>query len=283
MAESADARVALVIGSGAIKCACAIGVYDVLQSEGISIDLVVGCSAGSIYAAVIALGYTPEEAEQESIRLWTQELTRQRSKKSILQVLLPQVFGFSNDFGLLDDSLILDRLRTAFKSELIEETDVPLYVVATDFENGEKVVLDSGSIVDAIRASLAISFVFKPWRVGNRLLMDGFMSDPLPVDVAIKEQADIILAVGFESPYQYKVDSAAKLAFQISTVAANNLLRSNFAFHNLAHHAEVIPIIPEFEERIKAFDVSKLPLIIEKGREYTRQELPYLRKLVQRS
>ncbi len=280
MAELSEKRVALVIGSGAIKCACAIGVYDVLQSEGIAIDLVVGCSAGSIYAAVIALGYSPAQAEQESIRLWTQELTRQRSKKSILQVVLPQFFGFDKNFGLLDDTLILQRLRTAFRSQQIEDTDIPLFVVATDFENGEKVVLDSGSIVDAIRASLAIPFVFSPWRVGDRLLMDGFMSDPLPVDVAIKERADIILAVGFESPYQYRVNSAAKLAFQITTVAANNLLRSNFAFHNLAHHAEVIPILPEFEGRIKAFDVAKLPMIIEKGRESIRQELPYLHELM---
>ena len=283
MADSTDKRVALVIGSGAIKCACAIGVYDVLQREDIAVDLVVGCSAGSLYAAVIALGYSPEEAEQETIRLWTQELTRQRSKRSILQVVLPQVFKFNNDFGLLDDSLILERLQSAFKSQLIEEAGIPLYVVATDFENGEKVVLDSGSIVDAIRASMAIPFVFRPWRVGDRLLMDGFMSDPLPVDVAIKEQADIILAVGFESPYQYRINSAAKLAFQITTVAANNLLRSNFAFHNLAHHAEIIPIILVFEDRIKAFDVSKLPMIIERGRECIRQELPYLRQLLQGS
>jgi NTE family protein len=280
MAESTDKRVALVIGSGAIKCACAIGVYEVLTSEGILVDLVVGCSAGSIYAAVIALGYSPREAEEKTIELWTQEITRQRSRKSILQVILPQLVKFDNSFGLLDDSLILSRLRTAFETQTIEDAQIPLFIVATDFENGEKVVLERGAIVDAIRASLAIPFVFSPWRVDGRLLMDGFMSDPLPVDVAIKEQADIILAVGFESPYQYKVNSAAKLAFQVTTVAANNLLRSNYAFHNLAHHAEVIPIIPEFEERIKAFDVSKLPLIVEKGRECIRQELPYLRQLV---
>jgi NTE family protein len=270
MAESTDKRVALVIGSGAIKC----------TSEGILVDLVVGCSAGSIYAAVIALGYSPREAEEKTIELWTQEITRQRSRKSILQVILPQLVKFDNSFGLLDDSLILSRLRTAFETQTIEDAQIPLFIVATDFENGEKVVLERGAIVDAIRASLAIPFVFSPWRVDGRLLMDGFMSDPLPVDVAIKEQADIILAVGFESPYQYKVNSAAKLAFQVTTVAANNLLRSNYAFHNLAHHAEVIPIIPEFEERIKAFDVSKLPLIVEKGRECIRQELPYLRQLV---
>jgi NTE family protein len=60
----------------------------------------------------------------------------------------------------------------------------------------------------------------------------------------------------------------------------NNLLRSNFAFHSMAHHAEVIPIIPTFPERIGLFATSKIPMIIEQGERAALEQVPYLRKLL---
>ena len=161
---------------------------------------------------------------------------------------------------MLDDTLIMKRFRQAYGDRAFADARIPLYIVATDFRSGEKVVLSEGRLVDAIRASIAIPFIFEPWPVGDRLLIDGFMSDPLPVDVAIKEGAHVIIAVGFESPYQARMNSAARFAFQVTTIMSNNLLNANYAFHNLAHHTEIIPIIPEFNQRIKAFDTSKLPL-----------------------
>ena len=63
--------------------------------------------------------------------------------------------------------------------------------------HGEKVALSEGSLFDAIRASLAIPIIFPPWEVDGRLLIDGAVSDPLPIDVAIQDGADIIIAMGF--------------------------------------------------------------------------------------
>jgi predicted acylesterase/phospholipase RssA len=84
-------------------------------------------------------------------------------------------------------------------------------------------------------------------RTGGRWLLDGCLSAPLPVDVAIKEGADLILAMGFESPYPRRIKSATRYAFQLNSIYTNNLLRANFAFHNLAHHTEILPILPEFD------------------------------------
>jgi NTE family protein len=68
--------------------------------------------------------------------------------------------------------------------------------------------------------------------------------------------------------------------FQVSSVTSNNLLKTNFAFHNLAHHAEIIPILPEFKYRIKLFDTDKLPYVIEEGERAAEAHLPYIRKLL---
>jgi NTE family protein len=273
-------RVALVIGSGSIKCAAALGLLRVLEREGIGIDLVVGTSAGSIYATIIALGYDAATGEQMTRELWTSEITTKRNRRAILELLLPKASGFDGRFGLIDDTLIMERLNKAFGKQTFADAKIPLYITATDFMNGEKVILHEGSLVDSIRASIAIPFVFKPWPVNGRLMLDGLLADPLPVDVAIREGADIIVALGFENPLQSRVDSVIRFAFQVTTIMSNNLLRSNFAFHNIAHHTEILSILPEFEERISPFDTTKISYVIEKGAQTMEEQLPYLNQLL---
>ena len=273
-------RVAVVLGSGSVKCAAALGLLKVLQREGIGIDMIVGCSGGSLYAALIALGHDAGDAEAMTRRLWTKELTSRRNRRSLLSVLLPRVFGFDESFGMVDDTLILKRLKTAFGEATFDQARIPLYLTATDFHTGEQVVFESGPVVDAIRASIAIPYIFRPWSVHGRMLVDGFMSDPMPVGVAIKQGANIIVTMGFESPLQQKVNSPIKFAFQLSSITSNNLLKSNFAFYNLAHHAEILPIIPEFKERIHLFDTDKIPYVIEEGERAAERQIPYLRRLL---
>jgi len=205
---------------------------------------------------------------------------RLRDTRALLKALFPKLLRFDERWGMRDDAPVLAALRKAFGDLSFESMKIPLHLAATDFNNGEQVVLSSGSLVDAIRASIAIPFVFKPWKVGDRLLMDGFLSDPLPVGVAIKEGADVIIAMGFESPYQTRIDSPARFAFQLSSVMTNNLLKSNFAFHNIAHHSEVIPIVPVFSQRIRLFDTEKIPAIIEDGERAAEEQIPYLKRLL---
>ena len=273
-------KVALVIGSGSVKCAAALGLQRVLKRAGIGIDLVAGCSGGSIYAALIALGVDVETAIEMTRRVWTRDLTRHTNRRAILQMMLPRLFGFTAEYGLRDDRRALKQLKETFGDQLIENTQIPLHIATTDFQTGEQVVLSSGRLVDALRASIAMPFVFKPWRVGDRLLTDGYLSDPLPVGVAMREGANIIVAIGFESPAQTPINSPMRFAFQVSTIMTNNLLKSNFAFHSLAHHSEVIAIIPKFRERIRLFDTGKIESIIEDGERAAEEQIPYLRQLL---
>src|SRR5512135_3209632 len=273
-------KVALVIGSGSVKCAAALGLQRVLKRAGIGIDLVAGCSGGSIYAALIALGVDVETAIEMTRRVWTRDLTRHTNRRAILQMMLPRLFGFTAEYGLRDDRRALKQLKETFGDQLIENTQIPLHIATTDFQTGEQVVLSSGRLVDALRASIAMPFVFKPWRIGDRLLTDGYLSDPLPVGVAMREGANIIVAIGFESPAQTSINSPMRFAFQVSTIMTNNLLKSNFAFHSLAHHSEVIAIIPEFRERIRLFDTDKIESIIEDGERAAEEQIPYLRQLL---
>ena len=149
-----------------------------------------------------------------------------------------------------------------------------------DFHDGSQVVLSEGLLWEAMRASIAIPFVFAPRTVNGRLLMDGFLSDPLPVNVAIQERAGVILAMGFESPNLRRFSSPMRLGLQLASVMTNNLLRSRFAFHNLTHFTEVIPILPEFRDSVGIFDTWKIPYAIEQGRRAAMLHIPYIKKLL---
>jgi len=274
-------RVALVIGSGSVQCAAALGMWKVLQREGIEIDMVVGCSGGSLYASVMALGHDIETCERLTRELWTPELTRRRDVRSLLGAVLPKVFGFEGSLGMVSDKPLMKALDQLFGDRGFADTAIPLHVVATDLHNGQMVALSEGRVRDAVRASIAIPYIWKPWEVDGRWLLDGCASDPLPVDVAIREGADVILAMGFESPYPKRIRSATRYAFQVNSVYTNNLLRANYAFHNLAHHAEIIPVLPEFDRPVRLFDTHEIPYVIEEGERTMQAQLGYLRQALE--
>lgn len=271
--------VALVVGSGGLKCVSSLGLWRALVRENIEVNLAVGCSGGSIYASAIALGWSVEDAVAASYDLWRDRFSK-RNTRGLLQIVLPKIFGFDHTFSLVDDTSINAALRTGFGDALIENTRIPLHLVATDYLNGERVIISQGKVFDAVRASIAIPLALPAWEMGGRKLMDGGVSDPLPVDVAIREGAEVILAMGFESAYLKEINAVQKLVLQASTVATNYLLRSTFAFYSMVHHAEVIPVMPAFDRRVGLSDTHLIPYLIEQGEAAAEREMPYLRRLL---
>lgn len=272
-------KVSLVIGSGGIKCAAAMGLWKVLRREGIEVELVVGCSGGSIYASFIALGFDYEQCLEWTMQLWSPSVFRYY-RPAFLQLLLPQLFGFNRRFGLVNDRQAIAIFRDLYGDRTFAETLIPLHIVAADLETGEKVILSEGRIVDAMRASIAIPIIFRPWEVNGRLLVDGGAADPMPVDVAIREGSQVIVAMGFETPYTPQITSLMGLINQTYSIIVNNLLTSSFAFHNLAHHAEVIPLVIHFDRPIGLSDTHLIPEIIAEGERAAEMELPYLKRLL---
>jgi len=273
--------VTLVIGSGSVKCAAAIGVVKALTDAGIGIDRVVGCSGGALFAAGVALGFDAARMTDITLRTWTRKMTSKRSNMGVLRLLAPKLFGFRPDsFGLRDDGPMLSAFRDVFGQRRIEDTPIPLHITATDFLNGELVDITRGDLVDAIRASVSLPLAFRPVKLDGRLLIDGYLADPLPISVAMKNGSRVIVAVGFESPYQDNIRSAGRFAAQLSAILANNLLKSRLAFQSAAHHSELILILPQFKQRVRLFDTDKVPHIIEEGEQAALQQMPYLHALL---
>lgn len=273
-------RLALVIGAGAVKCAAALGVWQVLDEAGIPIQLYIGCSGGSLYAASLALGFSQEETVERTLRLWNRQITRRPDWRSFLRALLPNLLGFDERFATIDDGPLLAALDTVFGRSTFMDTRTPLRILAADFHTAEQFVFKDGLIRDAIRASIAIPYIWKAWPVGNRLFVDGSVVNPMPVDVAIQEGADIILTLGFESAYPRRVKSLSRYAFHMNSLMTNNLFRANFAFHNLAYHAEILTILPDFASEVGLFETNRFPEIIAAGERAMRDQIPYLQSLL---
>lgn len=271
-------RVSLVIGSGGIKCAAAVGLWKVLKSEHIEVRSVVGCSGGSMYAALIANHVPESDMEEWSKTLWTSDIMQGYTEN--LKASKDGSLRFTEQSGLVDDSVMNKKLRDVFGGWAFSDLKMPFKVVATELLSGEKVTLCEGNIFDAVRASLAIPIIFPPWEVNGRLLIDGAASDPLPIDVAIQDGADIIIAMGFPLDYRTRFRSMTAVQEQLNSIYINNILNSTYAFYNLAHHAEIFPIIPEFDGTISMFDVDKIPSVIERGEEAALKQLPHIKRLL---
>jgi NTE family protein len=273
-------KVALVIGSGGLKCMAAFGALKVLQREGIPFDLVVACSGGALSAVwMLTDAGDQDEGAAYLSRIW-QHVFAKKSYKSIFKVIFPKFFGFDGRFGIVDESAINREIRALVGELRLEDLKIPLHLIATDFKTGEKVVMSKGSIFDAMRATISIPLVLPYWEVGGRALVDGAVCDPLPIDIAVREGADVIIAIGFEETLQSNFPTGMSLLMQLVSVMVNHLYSAQYAFTSLSHHAEIVPIIPVFKQKIGLEDLHLIPHLIEQGALATEAEIPYLRRLL---
>lgn len=274
-------RIAVVIGSGGLKCAAAAGMYRVLKRHGVEADLAVGCSGGALYAAFLAMGLDVAAVERHTLSL-EKDLLRKLHLRSLSRGLLARWFGFNERFGLVNDRRLNAFIGQMFGDRRLEDCRIPLHLVATDFHSGQTVDLSRGLLRDAARASIAIPLMLRPWPVAGRLLMDGGTSDPLPISVAIREGADIILAMGFETAPAPHLRSPAHLAGQAISITTNHLLRATYAFYSAVHHAEIVPLMADFERPIHFTDTHLIPELMDLGERLMEAEMPYLRRVLAR-
>lgn len=273
-------RLALVLGSGGVRSIAALGMVEVLAREQLMPDLLVGCSAGAMFGALIAMGHSADEAVRVATTLWSADVTRKRRWRAIPQMLFPQTGGFDADFALRDDEPVMQRLRQAFGDVRIEDLRLPLRVTTTDAATGERVVLRRGPLVQALRASIALPFMFAPVHIDGRRLIDGFIADPLPVSAA--DDAQAVLALGFESPMPRRIDGPSRLLAQVTSALTNNLMQARLAESGTAG-PRLLSLVPQLQRRVGLFDTEAMPYLVEAGRRAAEANLPQIRALLPRA
>jgi NTE family protein len=269
-------RLALVLGSGGVRSAAAIGVGDVLARAGLRPELVAGCSSGALFGATVALGLSPEMALRLATSLWSQELTGQKRWRGYAQLIAPRAAGFdSSRFSLRSEQLIVERLDSVFGHLMLEDLRTPLVVAATDAASGAPVRLVRGPLARALQASMAVPFLFPSVEFEGRQLVDGVVSDPLPLAAA--EPARVVVALGFRGAMPRRVDRASRLVAQVSTALINNLYDARVeAAH--ARGQQVIALELDLPARIGLWETAALPAACEAGRRAARAALPQIER-----
>ncbi len=271
-------RLALVLGSGGVRSIAADGIVERLAAEGIRPDLVVGCSSGALFGATIAMGMPADKALQAATTLWSAELTQQPRWRSYPQIVAPRLAGFDADFALRDNSLIAARLESAFGGLRLETLRTPLRVATTDANTGQPVVLTQGKLPEALLASMAVPFIFPSVEVDGRRLVDGVISDPLPVDAA--RDADLVIALGFEGAMPRRVDRASRLAAQATTSLINNLMHARLGAAQ-ARGQRIVCLELGLERKVGLWETAALPYLFEAGRRAAAVHLPRILGLLE--
>ena len=171
-------NVALVLSGGGARGIAHIGVIEELLEQGYTITAIAGTSMGSMVGAMYALG------KMEDFKQWICALDRQ-------QVFRLVDFSFSNK-GLIKGERVLNAIKEFIPDKNIEELEMPYAAVAVDILNREEIVFTSGSIFEAIRASISIPTVFKPVPSGDRLLVDGGVLNNIPLNRVVRHEGDLL-------------------------------------------------------------------------------------------
>lgn len=187
-------KIGLVLGAGGIKGLAHIGVLQVLLRENIPIDLIAGSSMGALIAAAYAAGTDVEFMEKFAGSV---------NQSLIMDMNLPRI-------GLLKGDRALELIRLLTHQKSFAELNIPLAVVATDINKGEPVIFREGNVAQAVRASISIPGIFNPVRIKGRLLVDGAVTERLPVYVLKDMGADYIIGVDVKA-YSDGIENTAKI------------------------------------------------------------------------
>lgn len=223
-------RIGLVLSGGGARGAAHVGVLKVLEELRIPIDVISGTSMGSVVGGLYASGMSAAEIENALNNMdWTEALTDGQSRQYLSrnrrrqQDLFPSniKLGFNDGKIQLPPGLIsgqnIDLALQRLTNHVVHVTNfdllvIPFRAVATDLASGEIVVLDSGDIAVAMRASMSVPSLFSPVKLDGRLLVDGGVTNNLPVDIARQMGADIIIAVDISTPLRNETELDSLLA-----------------------------------------------------------------------
>lgn len=237
-----EQKIGLALGGGAVLGAAHIGVLKAIEELGIEIDYIAGTSIGAFVAGLYANGM-----DWYDIKMLAKDL-------NWLDISGP---SFSN-MGLLSNKKMGRFIRKEIGKVNLEDSDIPVAMVAADIETLEKVVLTEGEVAKSAMASTSVPGVFTPVKIGDRLLVDGGIVENVPISPLENMGAEIIIAVDLNSEHKEKVPENI-----LEILLRTFVMTSQTATQLQTRQADIL-ITPDLSE-FNVVDMSQSPDLIEKG------------------
>ncbi len=215
-------KTGLVLSGGGARGFAHLGLLQALNEEGIYPDVLSGTSAGALVGVLYADGYTPGEIL---------EIMNSGSRLDFMRPAMPRE-------GLLQLNGIHKILKTQLRATTFKELKIPLYVTATDLNNGKPVYFSQGKLLDPVIASASIPVLFQPVKINNISYVDGGVLDNLPVH-PIENKCKTLIG-SFVNPVGY--------------------LEKISGLINIAERTFMLSMSKEVLEKIKKFDLFVAPL-----------------------
>jgi predicted acylesterase/phospholipase RssA len=259
-ADSTNVQTALVLGGGGTRGAGHIGVLRALEEANVKIDLIIGSSMGALIGGFYCAGYSPDQIEKFLLEIDWDEIYDDAPNRSSLfpqrkdqreRALLEVRFSRSGSPYIPKALSRGQKLRSELTRRVIQspygnQTDfnslrIPLRIVATNFLSGEKMVFTGGDLGELIHASVAVPLLYDPVLVDTLMLVDGGLTDNLPIEVAVENGADFIIASDFSSPLRTRQDLIApwEIADQVTGIMMYDRLQTKRKLANLLIRPEL--------------------------------------------
>ncbi len=270
-AESHRKKIGLALSGGAARGFAHVGVLRVLQKEGVPIDMIAGTSSRAIMGAAYAWS-------QDTIRMTKDALDAGWKKKApLIDPSIPKT-------GFIKGKKIQD-LISNYVGGYIEFSDlkIPFACVATDIDTGEEIVIDSGSVPEALRASISIPGIFTLVKREGRYLVDGGLTTPVPVEVVRSMGADFIIAVNVNPVVADRMGKTsqkrvtARKELNIFQIMMQSIYITTYSLsRNSLENADIV-IEPDLSN-IGAGDFNKARELITRGRRAAQNAIPEIKR-----
>ncbi|ADK82893.1 patatin-like phospholipase family protein [Sediminispirochaeta smaragdinae] len=280
-----EPRIALVLQGGGALGIAHIGVIKIIEELGIPIDIVVGTSMGSIIGGLYSIGYTSADLESlvhdtnwlnlffDNAYAFNEPIWERMDKSRYFSSFIFDRNGIKLPNSLLSDHKILSYFDILTLSEStpsnFDSFPRQFRAVAADVATGERVVLSSGSLPDAMRASMGIPGIFAPYYVDGRYLIDGGIVDNLPIDVARELGADFIIAIQLSGTSQFSDEEINRSPFAAVSSSIDILI-----YQNIRHQLDAADYVLHIDlDGYQAGDFLKSEEILTIGEETARSHL----------
>jgi predicted acylesterase/phospholipase RssA/cellulose biosynthesis protein BcsQ len=293
--------IGLALGGGAALGMAHIGIIRVLEQEGIPIDVVVGSSMGALIGSLWSVGYTAEEIEK-----FAREFESKTEMLKLLDFIIP--IG-----GLMGDEGIRQWLKGKLGDKTFHDCKIPLRIVIYDLFHRKEIVVSDGSLVEAVRKSIAIPGVINPVMEGKQMIIDGGVLNPLPTSVLADMDVKKIIAVNvlqspeevewsqtkedenliryFDLPFSkhpfkyigFRIGRVTSKIFtpNIADIIVRTLQATEFLIAELSAKQADVLIHPDLRG-IYWFELNKGSELIKRGEESAQKALPAIKALVNR-
>jgi NTE family protein len=295
-AQTNRLKVGLVLSGGGARGAAHIGVLKVLEELRIPVDCIAGTSMGSIVGGLYATGLSADELEiimrnidwDDAFQDDPQRRKRPARVKEIERDFLVKASPGFREGGLrFPPGVVQGQKLNLILKELtlpviavndFDNLSIPYRACATDIENGNAVVLASGDLANAMRASMSVPGVFAPIMINGKLLVDGGVANNLPVNIARDMGAEVLIVVDISSPL--RPGSEMKSALDITAQLAGILTQRNTRAQIKTLGTNDVLISPDLGDISSSdFSASTSTKAITVGEEAARELLPRLQKL----